>query len=519
MRIRAFTLFLIVNSLLTFGFSLFLPKCNASEPPLSTESQSDQQPTWRLQKAMVKEVDRSWDQLKKELNGDIKTRLSLKEAIQLGLQNNPSLAVTFSQLQGSKWSGIAIQREWLPAITVNNPNPDMVGVGDSRKSTSVNGSSGSTNNTTSINRLTSSPRVQLNWTFLDPTRMPRSKASTAEIKAKEFLFDISARNLVLDIQNSYFLLQQKLQLVEAYEKVYMKTRAQVGVALNLFKKGSGSQGNIDQLRSQQLQQLSQLIQLNEQVSSSAYQLAYALSLEPGSLVFPSEGQAVQGRWDTPLQSSINHAINFREEISALLSTADGLKWASKSLLNRYLPVVSIFGQSNYRTDSYSSNQSGDSTSNTTGDTNEFRNNIGLNLNWQLFDGGINAAKARSSQEESSATLSKASLERYAVTLQVQNSFATYKTSLVEIKTAVAQLDQAGKALEATIKSYGVMPAAATTYIQNTQAYLNAITTYSQAVRRHNTSISSLYRYSAIWPEDSYLPLQERVKSLQQTPIN
>jgi hypothetical protein len=101
------------------------------------------------------------------------------------LQNNPTLAITFSQLQGSKWSGIAIQREWLPAITLNNPNPDMVGVGESRKSIAVNGSSGSTNNTISTNRLTSSPRVQLNWTFLDPTRMPRSKASTAEIKAKE----------------------------------------------------------------------------------------------------------------------------------------------------------------------------------------------------------------------------------------------------------------------------------------------------------------------------------------------
>ena len=265
--------------------------------------------------------------------------------------------------------------------------------------------------------------------------------------------------------------------------------------------------------------MSQLIQLNEQASSSAYQLAYALSLKPGSLVFPSERQRVEGTWDTHLQSLIDHAINVREEISALLSTADGLKWVSNSLLNRYLPIVSIFGQSNYRTDSYSSNQAGDSAFNSTGDTSEFRNNIGLNLDWQLFDGGINAAKARSSQEESSATLSKANLERYAVTLQVQNSFATYKTSLVEIKTAEAQLDQAGKALEATIRSYGVMPAAATTYVQNTQAYLNAITTYTQAVRRPNVSVSSLYRYSAIWPEDSYLPLQERVMSLQQKPTN
>ena len=518
MRATGCQLLLIVGSQLALGLCQFVPESNASELPLGPESQSEQQPKWMLQKALVKGIDRSWAELRTELNGDIKVKLSLKEAIKQGLQNNPSLAVTFYQLQGSKWSGIAIRREWLPALTVNNPNPDIIGIGDSRKSTSVNGSSGSINNTTSIKRLTSNPRIQLKWTFLDPTRVPRTRASNAEIRAREFLFDVSARNLVLDIQNSYFLLQQRLQLLESYEEVYIKTRAQVGVALNLLKKRLGSQGSIDQLRSQQLQQLSQLIQLNEQVSSSAYQLAYALSLKPGNLVFPSEELTIQGRWDTPLQTSIDHAIEFREEIGALLSTADGLRWASNSLLNRYLPVVSIFGQSYYRSDSYSSNQSGDSSSNTTGDTNEFRNNIGLNLNWQLFDGGINAAKAQSSREEASATLSKANLERYAVTLQVQNSFATYKTSLAEINTAKEQLNQAGKSLEETIRSYGLIPAAATTYIQNTQAYLNAITTYSQAVRKHNTSVSSLYRYSSIWPEEAYLPLQERVKNLQQTPL-
>ena len=56
------------------------------------------------------------------------------------------------------------------------------------------------------------PEVQLQWTFFDPGRTPRTKASLASLQASRLLFDISARNLILNIQQSYAELQKQRDL-------------------------------------------------------------------------------------------------------------------------------------------------------------------------------------------------------------------------------------------------------------------------------------------------------------------
>jgi hypothetical protein len=70
MRTTGFKLFLIIGTQLTFGFSPFLQKSFAWELLLSPGSQSDQQPTWLLQKVLVKGLDRDWEALKKPLKKD-----------------------------------------------------------------------------------------------------------------------------------------------------------------------------------------------------------------------------------------------------------------------------------------------------------------------------------------------------------------------------------------------------------------------------------------------------------------
>jgi len=103
-------------------------------------------------------------------------RLSLLEAIRLGLQQNPVLAEGYAQLQQSQWQAIAIRREAIPNLQLSNDDPGLLGW---RRETDRDGSL--TNQTRTSRFLL--PKIQLQWTFFDLTRTPRVRAQQATTQA------------------------------------------------------------------------------------------------------------------------------------------------------------------------------------------------------------------------------------------------------------------------------------------------------------------------------------------------
>jgi outer membrane protein TolC len=99
---------------------------------------------------------------------------------------------------------------------------------------------------------------------------------------------------------------------------------------------------------------------------------------------------------------------------------------------------------------------------------------------------------------------------------VENSYATYRASSMVVDTARLQVKQARKTVDFAIKAYNGTSTDATTFIQNIQNYLNAENSYSQSVRRYNTAVAALYRYSALWPQSAVNPLSARLSELKTT---
>ena len=467
------------------------------------------------QRQLIQMLQQRWQLACDELNR-ASQKVSLQEAVAIGLKNNPVLSTTYANWQSTEWQAKAIRREWYPSLTADNPNPDAMAYRHLNRTVTTTSGSTTTSTTSDQNIFYTAPRLQLNWTFLDPSRTPRLKASIATIRSRQLLFDVSARNLVLDIQTAYFQLQQLRELRLSYAAIYELTRQQIRMAIAKRKSGLGSQGDVDQLRSQLLQQLIQLIQLYEQETTAANQLAYVMSLKPGDLVFPADRLLPGGGWDLSLQDTIDQALQLREEIRANLAEAEGFGWSSVSQLNRYLPTVSVFGQSQYNSQATSSTSSGTSSGSSSINQYDFRNDIGLSFSWLLVDGGIDVAKARSLQQQKLASQADADLERYRVALQVENSYATYRASSMVVDTARLQVKQARKTVDFAIKAYNGTSADATTFIQNIQNYLNAESSYSLSVRRYNTAVAALYRYSALWPQSAVNPLSSRVSELKTT---
>ena len=465
------------------------------------------------QREMLELLEERWQQACNELNQG-RQSIGLAEAIRTGLLNNPILTEQYASVQASQWQARAIRREWSPTLTGNNPNPEAIAIRQDRLSTDSRTDINTQQSTSEklTNSFYSSPRLQLNWTFLDPTRTPRLKSSLANERSRQLLFDISARNLILEIQGSYYRLQEARELREDYNRIYELTRKQVVRAIQLRKAGAGTQGDVDQLRAQLFQQLVQLIQIYEQEVIAANQLAYTLSLEPGQLLLPSEKLRPSGTWELALQTTIEEALALREEIKSSLARAEQYGWSAKARLNSYLPSVSILGQSQLNT-----NNQLDQTVGSTGwsetITRGVRNDLGLTFKWLMFDGGVTVAESQALREQANSAKAQAANDRLEVTLQVQNSYATYNSSNMVIDTSQEQLREARKSVEYTASVYNGSTIAATVFIQNIQSYLNASQAYKSSVRRFNTALAALYRYSARWPEGSTADLNQRLIKL------
>jgi outer membrane protein TolC len=468
------------------------------------------------QRELIQLMEERWQQASDQLNQAAQS-VTLKQAIQIGLLNNPALAKTYAELEGATWQARAIRREWWPSISANNPDPVVIGYRNDEASISrTDNATGRTSETnTGQQLLATAPRAKLNWTFLEPTRTPRLKASLATQKARELAFDISARNLVLDIQSAYYRLQEIRDVRQDYDRIYALTRTQISQAKNLRKGGLDTQGDIDQLRAQLLQQLVQLIQIHEQEVIAANQLAYTLSLRPGELLLAAERLEPQGSWANPLELTIQEALALREEIKAGLANADNQNWLARSQLSRYLPSVALVGQSQLITQSGSQTNTGEGLTTTRNSLNDVRSDVGLSFNWLVFDGGINQAQSQALRQQGSAALAATEDERLSITLQVRNSYANYDGSRMIMDAAKEQLRETRKSVDYTARTYNGTTMAATTFIQNIQSYLNASQAYKGAVRKYNVAVASLYRYSSQWPHNADQDLNERKRRLRE----
>ncbi len=117
--------------------------------------------------------------------------MSLDNAIHAALVNNPDLAAAYTEIEGKRWSVIAARRRWYPTLFIE-PGQD---------STLQFGSQDASNANPGLSNLNQylNTTATLEWTFFDPSRSPAINASISDLTAQRLLFDVAARNLVLEV--------------------------------------------------------------------------------------------------------------------------------------------------------------------------------------------------------------------------------------------------------------------------------------------------------------------------------
>ena len=449
------------------------------------------------------------------LQGEIDARsksFTLSQALEMGLLNSPQLAATYAEIQGQQWNLVAVRRQWYPTLSASS-EPFVPGRRfGSSNSTFRDGAQVDDNSATTATNI----GLTVGWTFFDPSRGSSINAASENLKRQQLLFDVSARNLVLEIQQVYYSLQEQRLLIEAYADILKATTRQVQTTEAQFNNGLINIADVEQIRTQQFATLSTLINAYRQFIDASSRLAQVIAMPPGALVTPSDGLQALGDWPEALQPTIEQALNLREEIKASLAEAASARWSATALFNTYWPRFSLGANGQYgniNNDQTQSSQQGNVTTNTR--ITNWSGGFGLGFTWQFFDGGINAAQAEVQKALGRRASDQAALDRLIVTREVEQAYTAYKTSQLAMKSSEAQVTSARAAAVAVRARFEVGVSDMSSLVVALNQAINAANNYASSVKDYNSSVAALFRSSARWPASTQPLLNQRVSSLRK----
>jgi len=440
-------------------------------------------------------------------------RVTLTEALEQSLLNNPELSQSYSLIQGAQWSLIAVKRQWYPSLSATGGLLDYAGRNVASSATPPFSDKFTAEQIKTIN-----PTLSLNWSFFDLSRGPKINALNEALRSKELLFNVAARNLTLQTQISYFTLQEQLQLLQSYQQNLETTVLQVSQAEALYNAGSASIADVEQIRTQQYQTLELLISTHRAVIESSSLLAKAMSLPPGQLALPADHLALYGEWILSLDATVKQALKLREEIQSSLALATSAGWNASSQLNQYFPTFFLKATGSYnllKNNSSILDRLTALSSPSTVSSSTLSGSVGLGFAWNIFDGGIAAANAEASKAIQRDAVSQSMLQRLQVTQEVESAYANYETSRLSLLSTREQVKSSQLALQAIRARFNVGYADTTSVVQALNVANVAANAYASAQKQYNIAVASLYRASAQWPASTLELRNKRVDDLKK----
>ena len=510
-----FTLALILPHL----FSALALNANANELKSgSTRETANITSSTKVQsRRIVSELKKLQEQIKSKAHP-----ISLAAAVAAGLQNNPELIRTYSTIQQFEWELIAVKRQWYPTLQLQNGNP-FVGVS---WNTYVNDKYGASSK--QLQELEQSrkqayksektviqPGVIASWNFIDPTRQPNINAAESALAQQKYLFDVSARNLILDIEKFYFSLQSTQQLIDSFQQIYNINKDQLDILEAQKDIGMVTVLELEQTRSQLFLELNQLIFYIRNYINQAANLAQALALPRDQLAIPTDLAGLQGKWALSLDDTISVALKQREEILSSLAAAESAEWSAVAAIRSYLPVFSLIASGNlYGWNGYESVFVPEDPGRSYSRNRDWSAAVGIGFNWSIFDGGVQAANSKAARAQSRQQRAQAASTEFQVVKQVRSSYGQLQTALVAVTSAEQAYRSAQLAQEASRARFAVGIGDITSVVQAIEQLSQSSRQRSEALLGYNNAISELYRYSATWPAETQQKLQDRVQLMR-----
>ena len=393
-------------------------------------------------------------------------RLTLPQAVEVALSDNPDLALSHHRLQSATISVEASRSLFLPSLQ---------GAVSSQENYSQQPSPGTPNHYRNSDvQLTAS--LNLFNGFADQWGL---NASQKQLQATDANFQRQKQNVAFAVASRYVaVLINQEQVKVATQNLINQQELQQQIEA-FYQAGTRAVTDHYQQQAATAQAEFSLIDAQRNLQVAKFELLQTLGVTlPGDLeILPVGSQALIAKLGNPDPTrNIELALSARPDIIAQQLQIAGAKDQIQVARAGYLPSLEL--QANGATD-YSSASSGEDFSA------QFNNNrgasIGLVLSIPIFDRNqtrTNVAQARIGQTDEITTLAKLNQQ---VSLEVSQAIADYLRARLQLKATGLQVDYAEMALAASEERYLV---GASTWIELANARTSFVQAQSEQIRSH-----------------------------------
>ncbi|MFZ9620361.1 MAG: TolC family protein [Prochlorococcaceae cyanobacterium] len=411
--------------------------------------------------------------------------IGLLEAENLAEVNNPNLKLIATQVDQAQSNLRAQIALWYPTLSINaNSLPSYTGGQNWSTAQGFN----------STNRWFYGAQVQAQWALINPQRVPAIAAARDSFEKAKDQYLIALRELRLQVDVAYFDLQQADDSVRIGQESVRASVVSLRDARARYQAGVATKLEVLEAETQLARDQQLLTDSLSAQSIARRTLAALLDLPPAVTPTAKDPARVVGTWQPSLQESIIAAFAFREELDQALLDISIANSTANQALGAVQPFLNIFN--NLDAGRYLGGQG--VLVNLPGLQGwDVNNSIGLNVTWNIFDGGAAAARSRAAKQQAQQFTYEFAKRRDDIRRDVEISFYELEKNNRNLTTTAREVLSAREALRLARLRLEAGVTTQREVVNNQRDLTQAEVRHSNAISDYNKRLAELRRRTGL----------------------
>jgi OMF family outer membrane factor len=431
--------------------------------------------------------------------------LSLTEVSRLAEVSNPFLKAIAMQVEEAKSNLRAQISAWYPTVSLTTSNDfpsrtfgtNYQNYNNPGTDTFPNGAIGQRGGDwfSTTQTYGASANLGINWDLINPQRVPQIAAARDQFEKAKNQYLISLRDLRLQAATAYFTLQNADDTVRIGKSSVQSSSVSLRDARLKFQAGVATKLDVMEAETQLARDQQVLTNALSQQVQARRDIARILDLPQSVTPVAQDPSVVMGVWQPSLEESIVASYAFREELDNIIldiSISNSNANSQLGAVQPFLSIVSNTGWSKTFGESFvippvnmgAVSESTDTT-------------IGMNLRWNIFDGGRAAAQSRQQRQVAKENAFKFASQRNLLRYEVEQAYYTLQQQVRNLITTSRQVLSSRESLRLARLRFVAGVGTQRNVVDAQRDVTQAEVSYAQTVAQYNISLAQLRRRTGL----------------------